>query len=150
MQATINEATLRTILIPVDGSESSVRAVKAAIKAANEFGGSTLHLLTVHPPIVSGNVKRFFSSEAINDYYQDEGQNALQPAKAILDEAGVAYTEEIAVGPVAQTIADYAKTKECDMIIMGTRGLGAISGFVLGSVTTKVLSLVDIPVALIK
>lgn len=150
MQATINEVTLRTILIPVDGSESSIRAVKAAIKTANEFGGAALHLLTVQPPIVSGNVKRFFSAEAINDYYQDEGKNALLPAKAILDEAGVAYTEEIAVGPVAPTIADYAKSKECDMIIMGTRGLGAVSGFVLGSVTTKVLSLVDMPVALIK
>ncbi|SHH83250.1 universal stress protein [Pollutimonas bauzanensis] len=141
---------MRTILVPVDGSESSSRAVRAAIKAVNEFGGATLHLLTVHPPIVSGNVKRFFSVEAINDYYQDEGRNALLPAKAILDEAGIAYTEEIAVGPVAQTIADYAKKKECDMIIMGTRGLGAVAGFVLGSVTTKVLGLVDIPVALIK
>lgn len=141
---------MRTILVPVDGSESSARAVKAAIKAATEFGGSTLHLLTVQPPIISGNVKRFFSADAINDYYQDEGKNALLPAKALLDEAGIAYTEEIAVGPIAPTIADYAKSKNCDMIVMGTRGLGAVSGFVLGSVTTKVLSLVDIPVALIK
>ena len=59
---------MRSILIPVDGSESSNRAVKSAIKAANEFGGANLHLLTVHPPIVSGNVKRFFSVEAIDDY----------------------------------------------------------------------------------
>ena len=141
---------MRTILIPVDGSESSNRAVKSAIKAANEFGGATLHLLTVHPPIVSGNVKRFFSVEAIDDYYQDEGRNALLSAKALLDEAGVSYSEEIAVGPVAQTIADVSKKKGCDLIIMGTRGLGAVTGFVLGSVATKVLGLVDIPVALVK
>ncbi|PLC54323.1 universal stress protein [Pollutimonas nitritireducens] len=141
---------MRTILVPVDGSESSNRAVKAAIKAAGEFGGATLHIVTVHPPIVSGNVKRFFSIEALNDYYQDEGRNALLSAKALLDEAGVTYTDEIAVGPVAQTIADVAKKKGCDLIIMGTRGLGAVTGFVLGSVATKVLSLVDIPVALIK
>lgn len=141
---------MRTILIPVDGSESSNRAVKAAIKAAHEFGGATLHLLTVHAPIVSGNVKRFFSIEALDDYYQDEGRNALLPAKAILDEAGVSYSEKIAVGPVAITIADYAKKNECDLIIMGTRGLGSVTGLVLGSVATKVLSLVDIPVALVK
>jgi nucleotide-binding universal stress UspA family protein len=141
---------MRTILIPVDGSESSARAVKAAIKATNEFGGATLHLLTVHPPIVSGNVKRFFSPEAIQDYYQDEGRNALLPAKALLDEAGLPYTDEVAVGHVAPTIAEYAKKKGCDSIIMGTRGLGSVTGFVLGSVATKVLSLVDIPVTLIK
>jgi nucleotide-binding universal stress UspA family protein len=141
---------MRTILLPVDGSESSNRAVQAAIKAVNDMGGANLHLVTVHPPIVSGNVKRFFSAEAISDYYQDEGRNALLPAKAMLDEAGLAYQEEIAVGPVAQTIADYAKSKHCDQIIMGTRGLGAVSSFVLGSVATKVLSLVDVPVVLIK
>jgi nucleotide-binding universal stress UspA family protein len=141
---------MRSILLPVDGSESSGRAVKAAIKAVNELGGATLHLITVHPPIVSGNVKRFFSHEAINDFYQDEGRTALKPAKDLLDEAGLPYQEKIEVGPVAQTIAHYANQHKCDMIIMGTRGLGTVGGLVLGSVTTKVLSLVDIPVTLIK
>jgi|SRR5690606_22791144 len=141
---------MRTILVPVDGSASSGRAVQAAIKAANELGGANLHIITVHPPIVSGNVTRFFSAEAINDYYQDEGKNALAPAKVILDEAGVTYQETVAVGPVAPTIANYVKKHECDLIIMGTRGLGTVTGLVLGSVTTKVLSLVDIPVTLVK
>ncbi len=141
---------MRTILIPVDGSESSARAVKAAIKAAKDFGGASLHLLNVHPPIVSGNVKRFFSPEAINDYYQDEGRSALLPAKALLDEASLPYTEEVAVGHIAPTIAEYAKKKQCDLIIMGTRGLGSVTGLVLGSIAVKVISLVDIPVVLIK
>src|SRR5690606_24706900 len=137
---------MRTILVPVDGSESSGRAVKAVIKAASELGGANLHVITVHPPIVSGNVTRFFSAEAINEYYQDEGRNALRPAKALLDAAGVAYQEKVAVGPVAITIADYAKKNACDLNIMGTRGLSTVTGVVLGSVTSKVLSLVDIPV----
>src|SRR5690606_14631966 len=122
---------MRTILIPVDGSESSGRAIKAAIKAANELGGANLHIITVHPPIVSGNVTRFFSAEAINEYYQDEGRNALLPAKALLDEAGVSYQEKVAIGPVAITIADYAKKNAYDLIIMGTRGLGTVTGLVL-------------------
>ncbi|MGB6102237.1 MAG: universal stress protein [Pusillimonas sp.] len=141
---------MRTILVPVDGSESSGRAVQAAIKAANELGGANLHVITVQAPIVSGNVTRFFSVEAINAYYQDEGNNALAPAKKLLDEAGVPYQSKVAVGPVAITIADYAKKHECDLIIMGTRGLGSVTGLVLGSVTTKVLSLSSIPVTLVK
>jgi len=141
---------MTTILIPVDGSDASLRAVKAAIKASGKLGNTTLHLLTVQASIVSGNVTRFFSAEAINDYYQDEGKNALSPAKALLDETGVAYKEKTAVGPVAQTIAKYASEQDCDLIMMGTRGLGAVGGFVLGSVATKVLNLTDVPVTLIK
>lgn len=141
---------MRTILVPVDGSESSLRAVRAAIKAANELGGATLHIITVQAPIVSGNVTRFFSAEAINDYYQDEGNNALLPAKTLVDEAGLAYDSKVIVGPVAHTITDYAKKNNCDLIIMGARGLGSVTGLILGSVTTKVLSLTDIPITLIK
>ena len=141
---------MKTLLVPVDGSASSERAVQAAIKAVNDLGGTNLHVITVHPPIVSGNVKRYFSAEALNNYYQEEGQNALCTAKALLDKAGLPYQEKVAVGPVAVTIADYAKQNACDLIIMGTRGLGSVTGLVLGSITTKVLSLVDIPVTLVK
>jgi nucleotide-binding universal stress UspA family protein len=141
---------MKTILVPVDGSDSALRAVKAAIQEAAESSQASIHLITVHPPIVSGNVKRFFSAEAINDFYQDEGRNALLAAKGVLDEAGVAYQEKIEIGPVAQTIANYAKKNNCTQIIMGTRGLGSVSGLVLGSITIKVLSLVDIPVTLVK
>lgn len=142
-------ATMRTILLPVDGSENAARAVQRAIELSKETDTKLL-LVTAFPPIVSGNVKSFFSAEEIQSYYQEEGQKALAPGKAMLDAAGVAYESEVLVGPVAQSIADYAKKKQADTIIMGTRGLGTVTGMLLGSVTTKVLSLVDIPVLLVK
>ncbi|HLU79404.1 MAG TPA: universal stress protein [Burkholderiaceae bacterium] len=142
---------MTTILLPVDGSENSVRAVQRAIEISKEESANTkLLLVTAVPPIVSGNVKRFFSHDEIQAYYQEEGEKALTPAKAVLDAAGIAYESEVLVGPVAQTIADYAKKKNADTIVMGTRGLGTVAGMLLGSVTTKVLSLVDIPVLLVK
>jgi len=141
---------MQTILLPVDGSENSSRAVKRAIEISKDRGETRLLLVTAYPPIVSGNVKRFFSAEDIQSFYQDEGRNALAPAKALLDAEGIKYEDEVLVGPVAQTIADYAKKKQVDTIIMGTRGLGTVTGMVLGSITTKVLSLVDIPVLLVK
>lgn len=141
---------MRTILLPVDGSENSVRAVRRAIEISKEAGEARLLLVTAFPPIVSGNVKRFFSAEDIQSYYQEEGQKALASAKALLDSEGIAYEDEVLVGPVAQSIADHAKKKQVDTIIMGTRGLGTVTGMLLGSITTKVLSLVDIPVMLVK
>src|SRR5690606_16521786 len=129
---------MSTILLPVDGSENSVRAVQRAIEISKEAGGAKLLLVTAFPPIVSGNVKRFFSPEDIQAYYQEEGQKALAPAKALLDKEGIAYESEVLVGPVAQSIADYAKKNQVDTIVMGTRGLGTVTGMLLGSVTTKV------------
>lgn len=137
-------------LIPVDGSEASIRAVEAAVKAAALINGAELLVINVQPPIVSGNVKRFFSAEVLQEYYQDEGRTALAPVKEHLEKAGVNYAAEVVVGPVADTIASYARTKDCSNIFMGTRGLGRITGLVLGSIATKVISLTEIPVTLIK
>ena len=86
----------------------------------------------------------------IDAYYHEEGESALRSAKQLLDEAGVGYTAVIRVGHIAETIADYAKQQRCDSLVMGTRGMGAIANLVLGSIATKVLHLVDIPVTLVK
>ena len=141
---------MKTILLPVDGSENSSRAVQRAIDICKGNGDTKLLLVTAYPPIVSGNVKRYFSPEDIQSFYKEEGEKAIGPAKKLLEAAGVPYEAEVLVGPVAQTIAEYAKKNKVDTIIMGTRGLGTVTGMVLGSITTKVLSLVDIPVLLVK
>ena len=141
---------MKTILVPVDGSESSIAAVRAAIETVNELDDANLHVITVQAPIVSGNVKRFFTADALQEYYQEEGNMALLPAKILLDQAGFVYRSEVLVGPAAITIADYAKNNKCDLIIMGRRGLGSVKGLILGSITTKVLSLTDLPVTLVK
>lgn len=141
---------MKAILVPVDGSDSSTRAMKFAIEIARGHDDVVLHLLTVQAPIISGNVKRFISTEAINSYYQEEGKKALMPAKLLLDETGISCEETIEVGPPARTIAEFAKKNHCDLVVMGSRGLGAVASLVLGSITTKVLHLVDIPVTLVK
>jgi nucleotide-binding universal stress UspA family protein len=141
---------MKTILVPVDGSASSLNALKAAITMMREHGSDTLHVLNVQYPIVSGNVTRFISSEAIHDYYREEGEKMLASARALLTEAGISAQIKIEVGPPAKTIAQYVNDHHCDLVIMGTRGLGGVSGLVLGSITTKVLHLVNVPVTLIK
>ena len=62
---------------------------------------------------------------------------------------GIDFHEKILVGPTAQTIIEYAEEQDCDHIVMGTRGLGAVTSMVLGSVTNKVLSLTPVPVTLV-
>lgn len=142
---------MKKILLPVDGSDNSLRAVQAAIDLAKDAAEPPqIHLLNVQLPIISGDVKMFVSEDQIKAYYHDEGIKALAKARAALDAAGVAYVFHIGVGPIAETVAAYAKDKACNQIIMGARGLGSLTGLLLGSVTTKVAHLVDVPVTLIK
>ncbi len=139
------------VLVPVDGSKNSDRAVAHAIFfAANSKAPVELHLLNVQLPIVSGGVRMFIKHEEIEAYHQDSGQDTLQTAREQLDLAGQTYTHLVRVGPIGETIAAYAKEQGCDHIIMGTRGLGAVTGMVLGSVATKVIHLADAPVTLVK
>ncbi|MBV6271699.1 universal stress protein [Alcaligenaceae bacterium CGII-47] len=141
---------MNAILVPVDGSAASVRALEFAIAAIKGRSDIALHILTVQAPVISGNAQRFISADIIADYYHDEGTQALKPAKAVLEKAGVPYQEHRVIGSIAETIHQFAKANDCGLIAMGTRGLGSVAGLFLGSVTTKVLSLVDIPVTLVK
>jgi nucleotide-binding universal stress UspA family protein len=139
------------VLVPVDGSKDSDRAVAYAIGfVANSKAPVELHVLNVQPPIVSGGVRMFFKHEEIESYYQDSGHESLRTARELLDQAGQSYVQHVSAGPIGETIVAYAKEQRCDHIVMGTRGLGAISGMVLGSVATKVIHLTDVPMTLVK
>jgi nucleotide-binding universal stress UspA family protein len=138
------------VLLPVDGSASSNRAVEYLIKLAKSRSDVEVHLLNVQPEIMSGEISMYVSVDSINEYLQEQGRHALEPAKKLLDNAGVAYIQHIGVGQVAETVAQYAKEKKCDAVVMGTRGMGSITSLLLGSVATKVIHLVSVPVTLVK
>ena len=140
---------MNTILVPVDGSLHALHAVQAAIAASRQTGAK-LYVVTVQADVFTSNVKRFVSTELLDEYYHDAGEAALKDIRELLKTEGVEASTEIMVGPIAETIINYAKDKGCDLIIMGTRGMSAVSNLVLGSVATKVISQVDIPVMLVK
>lgn len=139
-------------LVPVDGSESSVRAVSHMLKKLEWFKQPIeIHLLNVQHPMPYGNrVTSVIGQDKVAQYHHDEGLEALKPTRAKLDAAGIKYVFHIGVGDAADTIVRYAKDKGCDQIVMGTRGLGSVTGVILGSVATKVIHLADIPVLLVK
>lgn len=138
------------VLVPIDGSANALHAVDIAIKAIAEGRSLEVHLLNVQPQIVSGHARMYLKKDLIDEYYAEEAQKALAPAKEKLDKAGISYTASHQVGNVSETIAKYVKAKGCELVIMGTRGLGSVQSMVLGSVATKVLHLVDVPVTLVK
>lgn len=140
------------ILIPVDGSDNALSAVRHHVDSRAQFrdpGTIELHLLTVQPPL-SGGVTMFISGDEVRKYHQDEGNKELAAARELLDRAGVRYAVHIIVGEPAQVIAQYAKDQGVDQIIMGAHGRGAVASLVIGSVTQKVLHLAEVPVLVVK
>lgn len=140
------------ILIAVDGSSHSAKVVKAVIRQASAYKEPPeLHLTFVHLPIPTlGGLIKPITHEALQRYYREEGEDALREAKKLLDRAKLACTMHITVGPIAETLATEAKKLRCDMIVMGTHGMGAVSGMLLGSVATKTVHLARCPVVLIR
>jgi len=139
------------MLIPVDGSDNSQRAVEYAIKNAADLKEiPQLFLLNVQWNIATGNVKLFISQQTVDDYYRESGMIALESARAALDKASLPYQYHISIGSPAEAIAQYANEKCVDQIVMGRLGQGMLHSLLLGSVVNKVLLLVSCPVVLIK
>jgi nucleotide-binding universal stress UspA family protein len=137
------------ILLPV----ASLHTAKPALEyvmTRNRRERSWIHLLNVQRSIMAGEVTHFYTAEMITSARQAAGAEVLHPVRALLGAEGIGCTAQIVLGETAETIARYATERGCTGIVMGTRGMGAIGTFVLGSVATKVVNLTDIPVTLIK
>ncbi|MBL8498243.1 universal stress protein [Nitrosomonas sp. JL21] len=138
------------VLLPVDGSENSKKAVATFAAMLDWYKEKPeLHLLSVQYPL-DGNVSSFINQADIKQYHQDEGLKCLQNTRDFLDQSGIPYQYHITVGDPAEMIVRFAAEKHYDQIVMGPRGKGGIQGLLLGSVTNKVMQLSSIPVLLIK
>lgn len=138
------------ILLPVDGSDTSNKAVADFIKLLDWYREMPeIHLLNVQPPL-HGNVSRFIDKENIKQYHQEEGLGGLQAARDLLQQAGIDCQLHILVGDPAEMIVRCAAEKQCGQIVIGPRGLGAVKGLLLGSVASKVMQLSTVPVLLVK
>lgn len=141
---------MHTILLPVDGSEHAMSAVRHAITNIKEGLVADIHVIHVQPIMVMLGEPMLYDYAQIEDAQRLQGESVLKEACKPLDEAGLKYTTHFEIGPVSNTIVDYAKAHGCDIIIMGTRGMGVFGNLVLGSTANEVVHLAEIPVTLVK
>jgi nucleotide-binding universal stress UspA family protein len=137
-----------TILLPVDGSKPSDRAVKHVIDLARRGMPVDVVLLNVLPKVFGISSRERKRAQMVTDIHATD--RATRSATVLLDDAQLPYRAYTLIGAPADTILKFAKQRRCDQIVMGTRGLGAVAGLVLGSVAMKVLQLANIPVTLVK
>lgn len=141
---------MKKLLVPCDGSDSALRAVRHAATEAAGAAAAEIHLLHVIEPMTPVTLSEAFSAHRLDERFPPQAAEALEPAIAVLAQAGARYSLHCHFGTPAVEIAAYAQAAGCDAIVMGTRGRGALANFVIGSVATQVVKLVEIPVTLVK
>ena len=143
---------MKRVLIPVDGSEYSARAVQAMLAERQRYADPDeleLHLVHVEP-VLTRDISRFLSHEQLAEVRHEESEKAFAPARALLDAASVRYACHEAAGHAAEVVTQLAETLQCDQITMGTHGRGAVADLLLGSTTLRVVHLSNVPVLLVK
>jgi len=140
------------ILLPVDGSANSQRAVQFVLRLISPATPPELHLLHVRPPIEAWEVRRFLTPAEIADLQRHEGEEELRACRSLLAGSGLPYYDQVLVdaGEVAEAIIRYADEHGCDLIVMGTHGHSGLRQILMGSVANKVVHLAKVPVTLVK
>jgi nucleotide-binding universal stress UspA family protein len=140
---------MRTILVPVDGSQHALRAIDVLIGRVSRREPIAIHLLNVQHS-VTGDVGQFLDQQQIDGFHREEALKVLATARQKLDDANVPYTLHIGVGNPADIILQYAAEKACNEIVMGAQGHSAIAELLLGSVAAAVKRRAEIPVQLVE
>ncbi len=140
------------ILVPVDGSPAADHAIEALLAYVPQLKESPQIVLfhaslPVRPALALHGVAA--EKEAIEAHHRKEGEIALTPARAHLQAAGLSHGELAVQGEAAEEICRVAQENGCDMIWMGTRGMGSFANLILGSVATKVLHRSKVPVVMV-
>jgi nucleotide-binding universal stress UspA family protein len=139
----------KRILLPTDGSETSRRAIVAALNLARELGAEAVGL-TVIPKFHVFTYKMEMLEETREQHAIESQKRAGELLAFIVDtarDAGVACSVEYAMSDDPwDMIVSSARDRHCDLIAMGSHGRGGIKGVLLGSVTQKVLAHSPVPV----
>jgi nucleotide-binding universal stress UspA family protein len=143
----------KRILVPVDGSEKAALAALHAAELASKLG-SELFLFHVAPslppsldtaPDLSSGVQK-----EIMDDLSKQGKIILNKVKDDLVAYGVNIHTDVALGHPAEEIIKKAKYINCELVVMGSRGLGEIKGILMGSVSNKVTKHACCPVLIVR
>lgn len=139
------------VLLPVDGSKSSLNAVKYIAKlASNSRSPVKVTLISIHDDMGLNHVKQFVAKSVVDDYLREISEKDLKPAQKVLDAARVKHSMVIRRGHVAEEIINQANKDKVDLIVMGAKGRSGILDVLMGSVAQRVSSSAKQAVLLVK
>ena len=138
------------ILVPVDGSDASLRALKYAHDLAKlQVKPAKIVVVAVDDALFPG-VERKIGTDAARQHHADNFARMLVPARKLLARSKVECSYVEVVGDIAGGILTTASKQKVDLLVMGSRGNGAIKGALIGSVSMKVLANSAVPVTIVR
>jgi len=123
----------KKILVPLDGSAYSEKALKRACEFVKIFGSELFLIYVVEKSIPVNLLDRKEYLRMLQKF----GTKILDNSKVMLSKKGITAKIILKEGNIVSEIEKVAKKEKCDLIIVGNKGLGAVTRFLLGSVSNK-------------
>ncbi len=137
------------LLVAVDGSDSSLWAVRHAAFLHREGSVSQIVLLNVQAPIEHGRACAYHSLAKLREQERKQGEAALARATQILDDSGVDYVAQIGVGSTANTILNAAQACQCDGIVLGLSAWSRLLVLAGAGIPARIMRRSRVPVTLV-
>ncbi|MDN3919336.1 universal stress protein [Roseateles violae] len=139
------------ILVAIDGSVYSQRLLDYLAANREAWLGSSnrctlLHAVLPVPPHAASMLDR----NLLKDYYREEGEKVLQPAREFFAKHGFEAEFVCKVGSPASVISSTAEAEHYDLLMLGSHGHSSLGNLVMGSVATKVMAHCGVPVLLVR
>lgn len=142
---------LKTILVPVDFSDHSAKALDTAIDLAKSFEGAEIELLHCYPIYVGGVTPYgIVVPESFDRDCREAAQKQLDQWAEKVSSAGVVVRGTVTSRLPSEAIAAQADEIGADIIVMGTRGLSGLKHVLLGSVAERTLRTAPCPVLTVR
>jgi nucleotide-binding universal stress UspA family protein len=142
------EHAMMKVLIPVDGSENALQAVRHVVNRFFADSRQEVHLLHVCPPF-SRHVSQFSSRKNRESYHREMADRALKPAQELLNKHSIPHAAHVELGDRAETIDRVAQRLRVDKIVIGTARKNSLTRLLQDSVTSRVLEIARVPVEVI-
>jgi nucleotide-binding universal stress UspA family protein len=141
------EHGVNAFIVAVDGSEGSTAAVDEAIALARDLD-ATLTFVCVRKPASSILGHPFYDRQL--SYHLRRARQTIGEAIERATAAGITADGEIMEGDAADEVVSLADNRHADLIVIGSRGHGALAGALLGSVSRAVVQHADVPILVAK
>jgi nucleotide-binding universal stress UspA family protein len=141
---------MKRILVAVDGSAASVRAARLAARIAARFAAelTLLHAVHLDVPAPSGKYKAALAQ--LWKKHEEEGKRLMEGVAGRLRAHGAPIRTMLVRGSPAKKIAEAARSGRFDLVVVGSRGRGAVARRLLGGTTDRVVRLCERPVLIVR
>ena len=138
------------ILLPIDGSELALHEVRYALRMVAEGLQASFLLVNVQEPATLYEMVTAPDPAVLESVSHAAGEHALQSAEALLRAANIDFEQAVVTGDPAHAVLELIEEYACDMVIIGSQGMGLLRSALQGSVAQSLIQDSPVPVLLVK